>query len=358
MSETPKTVVFIHGLWLHATSWAPWVGAVRGGRLHDCLAPGWPGIPDTVEAARADPESIADHGIDDVVAHYSAIIDTLPDAADPRRPLLRRHDRGEAARPGQGAAARSPSTRPRSRASCPLPLSSLRSTLPVFKNPANKHRAVSLTAEQFRYSFGNALSDEESQQLFDRVDHPGARAGRCSRRPSANFSLALARGGRHRERGPRAAAAGHGRSGPHGPRGDHEVDAQAVPALRRRHRAPGVRRPRSLADHRQRAGARWPTRCLAWLTEQDLAAAPDRSPVRRPPSLRTARRHGLAASGHDDDVETLVGRERELDRWSPSSLAADERGGGLLLQGPAGIGKSFVLAALSDQGARSTGSTS
>lgn len=38
----------------------------------------------------------------------------------------------------------------------PLPLSALHSTLPVFKNPANKHRALSLTAEQFHYSFGNA----------------------------------------------------------------------------------------------------------------------------------------------------------------------------------------------------------
>jgi pimeloyl-ACP methyl ester carboxylesterase len=47
----------------------------------------------------------------------------------------------------------------------PLPLSSLRATLPVFKNPANRHRAVSLTAEEFRYSFGNAVSQEESDEL-------------------------------------------------------------------------------------------------------------------------------------------------------------------------------------------------
>ncbi len=49
----------------------------------------------------------------------------------------------------------------------PLPLSALRATLPVFKNPANKHRAVSLTADQFRFAFGNAVPAEESQQLYD-----------------------------------------------------------------------------------------------------------------------------------------------------------------------------------------------
>jgi alpha-beta hydrolase superfamily lysophospholipase len=57
----------------------------------------------------------------------------------------------------------------------PLPLSSLRAILPVFRNPANKHRAVSLTAEQFRYSFGNALEPEESDALYERwaIPAPG-----------------------------------------------------------------------------------------------------------------------------------------------------------------------------------------
>jgi pimeloyl-ACP methyl ester carboxylesterase len=54
----------------------------------------------------------------------------------------------------------------------PLPLSALRVTFPVFKNPANAHRAVSLTAEQFRYAFGNALTEAESDELYDRWSIP------------------------------------------------------------------------------------------------------------------------------------------------------------------------------------------
>ena len=54
----------------------------------------------------------------------------------------------------------------------PLPLSALRATLPVFRNPANKHKAVSLTAEQFRFAFGNAIPEQESQALVDRWTIP------------------------------------------------------------------------------------------------------------------------------------------------------------------------------------------
>ncbi len=69
-----------------------------------------------------------------------------------------------------------------------LPLSALHSTLPVFKNPANKHHAVSLTAEQFRYSFGNAVNEEESNDLFNRwtIPAPGRPLFEAA---AANFSL-------------------------------------------------------------------------------------------------------------------------------------------------------------------------
>src|SRR3954451_22039952 len=70
-------VLFIHGLWLHASSWQPWIDLFTEAG-YQASAPGWPGDPDTVEDSRANPESIADHGIDDVVEHYAEIIRALP----------------------------------------------------------------------------------------------------------------------------------------------------------------------------------------------------------------------------------------------------------------------------------------
>ena len=73
----PRTpVVFIHGLWLHATSWTPWLELFTQAG-YDPIAPGWPGEPDTPEQARQQPELVADTSIDDATAHYAKIIDSL-----------------------------------------------------------------------------------------------------------------------------------------------------------------------------------------------------------------------------------------------------------------------------------------
>ena len=48
-------------------------------------------------------------------------------------------------------------------------------------------------------------------------------------------------------------------------------------------------------------------------------------------------------------VETLVGRERELERLMEFARAATHSGGGLFFRGPAGIGKSFTLSAFCEQ---------
>ena len=117
-------------------------------------------------ARQANPDSIADHGIDDVTSHYANFIDTLP-----ARPIIGHFFGGMIAEKllgmDYGAAAISIDA---AQIKCvlPLPLSSLRETLPVFKNQANIHKAVSLTAKEFHYSFGNALSEEESNDLHER----------------------------------------------------------------------------------------------------------------------------------------------------------------------------------------------
>jgi pimeloyl-ACP methyl ester carboxylesterase len=163
-------VVFIHGLWLHATSWSPWVDLFRDAGYAP-TAPGWPGDPDSVEEARAHPGNIADHGIDDVVAHFARIIDTLP-----ARPILVGHSFGGMIAQkllGQDRAVAAVAIdAAQIKGVLPLPLSALRATLPVFKNPGNKHKAVSLTPQQFRYAFGNAITEAESDELFERWTIP------------------------------------------------------------------------------------------------------------------------------------------------------------------------------------------
>jgi pimeloyl-ACP methyl ester carboxylesterase len=166
MNSAKAPIVFIHGLWLHASSWAPWQERFREAG-YESYAPGWPGDADTVEATRANPEAVANHGIDEVTNHYASMIDQLPAA-----PILIGHsfggliaekllgmDRGAAAVAIDAA---------QIKGVLQLPLSQLRGTLSIFANPANRHRAVSLTAKEFRYSFGNALTDEESNALHEK----------------------------------------------------------------------------------------------------------------------------------------------------------------------------------------------
>jgi pimeloyl-ACP methyl ester carboxylesterase len=174
VSRTPgRPVLFIHGLWLHATSWQPWIDLFAEAGYAP-VAPGWPGEPATVEAARAEPEAVADQGIDDVTAHYAKIIAELPEP-----PIIIGHSFGGMVAEkllGQnlGVAAIGIDAA-QIKGVLPVPLSALRVTLPVFKNPANLHRSVMLDADQFRYGFGNALPKEESDALWEQwaVPSPG-----------------------------------------------------------------------------------------------------------------------------------------------------------------------------------------
>ncbi|KPM56672.1 alpha/beta hydrolase [Frankia sp. R43] len=178
-------VLFIHGLWLHASSWEPWLHLFRDAG-YDPQAPGWPGDGETVEATRANPEPIAGHGIDDATEHFAAVIDKLPSP-----PILIGHSFG-------GMIAQKLLGQDRALAAIaidaaqikgvlPVPLSSLKATLPVFKNPANRNRTVSLTAEQFRFAFASAVSAEESEDLFEHwaIPAPGRPLFEAA---AANFS--------------------------------------------------------------------------------------------------------------------------------------------------------------------------
>ena len=136
--------MFIHGLWIHPQSWASWIEEFSKAGYTAASAPGWPGVADTVQASRDAPDAIADHGIEDVTEHYRQIITGLG-----ALPIIVGHSFGGMIAQkllGEGrAAAVVAIDAAQIKGVLPLPLSALHSTLPVFKNPANKHRAVSLT---------------------------------------------------------------------------------------------------------------------------------------------------------------------------------------------------------------------
>jgi non-heme chloroperoxidase len=164
-------VVFIHGLWLHSTSWQPWAEMFRAAGYEPIL-PEWPGVPDTVAGAREHPESQAGVGIDQVIEHHADIVRSLS-----APPVLIGHSFGGLVvqallNSGLGRAGVAIDPAP-IRGVLRLPAAQLRSALPVLGNPANRQRAVSLTLEQFQASFGNALPAEESGRLHELWTIPG-----------------------------------------------------------------------------------------------------------------------------------------------------------------------------------------
>jgi pimeloyl-ACP methyl ester carboxylesterase len=167
-------VVFIHGLWLLPSSWDRWA-AMFADAGYAPVSPGWPDDPDTVAEANAHPEVFAGKTVGAVADHYSQVIGTLT-----RRPAVIGHSFGGllaqiVAGRGQSAATVAIDAAP-FRGVLPLPLSSLKAAFPVLGNPANRHRAVPLTYEQFRYAFANAVPEDEARQLYDTFAVPGSGA--------------------------------------------------------------------------------------------------------------------------------------------------------------------------------------
>ncbi|HUJ66739.1 MAG TPA: alpha/beta fold hydrolase, partial [Acidimicrobiales bacterium] len=71
-----RPVVFVHGLWLLASSWDPW-RALFEERGYATLAPDWPDDPSTVEEGRAHPEIFAGKSIGVITDHFAAVIRQL-----------------------------------------------------------------------------------------------------------------------------------------------------------------------------------------------------------------------------------------------------------------------------------------
>jgi pimeloyl-ACP methyl ester carboxylesterase len=175
VNATGRTpVVFIHGLWLLPSSWDRWA-AVFEEAGYAPLSPGWPDDPDTVEEANQHPEVFANKSVGQVAEHYAAVIGKLA-----KKPAVIGHSFGGLltqmiAGEGLSAASVVIDAAP-SRGVLPLPISALKASRPVLGNPANRRRAVPLTYEQFRYSFANAVDEDEAKQLYETFAVPASGA--------------------------------------------------------------------------------------------------------------------------------------------------------------------------------------
>ena len=153
-----QPVVFIHGLWIHSTAWEPWA-ALYDREGYDPLV------------TRRNPALVGGHGVADVVAHYAEIIAGLP-----MRPVVIGHSFGGLIAQrlldgGHASAAVAIDPAP-IRGVTKLPLSQIRSTLPVLRSKANRDGAVTLTERQFRYAIANAIPRDEAHDLYERWSIP------------------------------------------------------------------------------------------------------------------------------------------------------------------------------------------
>jgi pimeloyl-ACP methyl ester carboxylesterase len=158
-------VVFIHGLWLLPSSWANWVAFFEEAGYAG-LTPDWPDDPETVEQAREKPDVLAGKTLGQVADHTAEVIEKLG-----RKPAVMGHSTGGLlaqmiADRGLSAATVAIDPGP-FRGVLPLPIAALRSALPVLKNPLNRGRAVTLTLDEFKYGWTNALGEDEAEQLYE-----------------------------------------------------------------------------------------------------------------------------------------------------------------------------------------------
>ena len=165
-----QPVVFVHGLWLLAESWKPWRDYFEA-QGYSTVAVDWPADQGSFAEAHANADSLAGTSVADVADHVAEVIAGLDE-----KPVVIGHSFGGLLVQiiaGRGIAAATITIDPApSQGVLPLPFSSLKAAFPVLGNPLNYGRTVTLTFEEFRYGFANAVSEDEARHLYDTAHTP------------------------------------------------------------------------------------------------------------------------------------------------------------------------------------------
>jgi pimeloyl-ACP methyl ester carboxylesterase len=163
-------LMLIHGAWLSARSWENYVDYF-GPRGFAVTAPEWPRKVGDVEEMRKTADDSAGLGVTEIVDHYAALIAELD-----QPPVLIGHsygglfvelllDRGL----GRAGVAMSPAP-PKGILALPFP--TLKSASPALAHPSKWHGVVTLTLDEFTYSFVNTFSPEDAAAAYERYAVP------------------------------------------------------------------------------------------------------------------------------------------------------------------------------------------
>lgn len=171
-SLAPDTIVLVHGFWVTPRSWEHWIThyEAKGYRV---IAPAYPGFDVEVEALNADPMPIEKVTVPQIIERLEGIVKGLP-----KPPILMGHSAGGVfvqvlLDHGYGACGVAINSAPTEGVAV-LPLTQLRATFPVLKNPANRHKAVGFTFEQWHYAFTNTFTEAESRAMYERYHVPAS----------------------------------------------------------------------------------------------------------------------------------------------------------------------------------------
>ena len=168
----PDTIILVHGFWVTPRSWEHWITHYEA-KGYKVIAPAYPGFEVEVEALNADPSPIERVTVPQIIAHLERIVGEL-DAP----PILIGHSAGGCfvqilLDHGFGAVGVVINSAPTEGVRV-APLTQLRASFPVLKNPANRHRAVALNAEQWHYAFTNTFTEAASLALYERYAIPAS----------------------------------------------------------------------------------------------------------------------------------------------------------------------------------------